>query len=480
MKLINNLSKLTLALTLTAASIAPSMSQEIKVEAAKKKVTKKTNKKKPSKKVSKKTKTNNKKKKPTTKKKTKAKTKKKAKKAKYLDQGDKFKKTNAHHLNVTPKLAYRLSGLLTRVVQKHYIDHNQIYALQLKRNEVVIQNALKKKNTKFANLNKAVTLPGDRHTQTLEKDTGDMWFVGVTPKKVKEHAEFVWTTEIGRFHYRAGQLDQTQMPRLTDLEKASDDKYYTADQLERVEATVSPNKHYLLINSVQYPQGASKLQTVHFALYDLATINARLDQAENSDSKTVSLATIKPIKAFHIKNAIGSKLSSLQGLAIDNKLNIYISCQNPPKKIFAGYQEIVKQINQDQPTDSDSQVKANDQIDPDLTLDQTGSDTQTSENTDTATSKADSKKTQTITIKKKVYEWRSAFPREIVRIPWGKTNSRTWTYAKVNAKDWNNKVTEFEGIQIIGKHLYLNVSFHNKKTYRTYENTIYDVPKIVR
>lgn len=70
-------------------------------------------------------------------------------------------------------------------------------------------------------------------------------------------------------------------------------------------------------------------------------------------------------------------------------------------------------------------------------------------------------------------------PRKIVKIPWGVTDSNYWQCVELDNYDLDraNKLTELEGIQVLGNnHVYLTVSYHFKnggtdKNHRVYEIT---------
>lgn len=74
----------------------------------------------------------------------------------------------------------------------------------------------------------------------------------------------------------------------------------------------------------------------------------------------------------------------------------------------------------------------------------------------------------------------NSYPRQIVKIPWGETNSNNWYTAEFNSNnsvlDEANYYTEFESIQVIDDDsLYLTVAYHYSKstTLETQKNKIF-------
>lgn len=382
--------------------------------------TKKKSLKKSKKKVKKKTKKKTQKKKSNTKTKTK-----KIKKPKinttdktrsdYVDMGDYFKKVDRNHLNIKAKVKYILTGLLDRVVQKQVNHHNQMYALQVSYHDsYIFKTPITGRYLTFPDQEQAMHIPGTFHSQLLEPAGGNYWLVGVTPKITSEHPTYwTWSTEIARTTFTSGEIEQESLPRLTHLEKASSDKNYTPDQLERVEATVSPNLRYLLILSLQYPEPGQRVRNIHMAIYSMDQINRLFDQAQNSSDHTVSLDEISPIKACKLKGVYGNQIKEIQGLALDNNQRVYIASE----KITTRYG-----------------LKS-----------------------------------------------RSSYPREIIKMKFGQTNPEKWLYAKVNAPEWRQKTTEFEGMQIVNNKLELNVAYQEQDApYADKENTIYEISGLVK
>lgn len=324
-----------------------------------------------------------------------------------------FKVTDQQHLNFKPKEVYKLKGLYSRVVQKHYENKKGLYVLQVNLNTISVRKGKKHSGkVTFPSKKKAMEIVNGGHTQTWE-DAGDgsHWLMGTTPKRDKKNSEFSWTTEIAWVKFKHARYYNHKFTRLTNLHAASDDQNYNENKLQRVEAAVSPNHHYLLISSIQSPASKNSLQTIHFGLYNLKEINQKLSEAEKAGHKTVSLTSIKAIDTFHLPNIFGKKgkIDSVQGIAISNKKEIYLSSEHLPEL--------------------------------------------------------------------KGHYYRTNFPREIIKIPWKSTKPSEWTYAKLNHSSWRKAATELEGMQLTDHGFYITVAFHNPKNYLVYKNIIYKIPK---
>ena len=122
------------------------------------------------------------------------------------------------------------------------------------------------------------------------------------------------------------------MPRLSHLNRATDVPYDGHNHLHRVEASVSPNGKYFMIAAIWDDDSG------HFALYDLNEVNQKLD--ENGTTNT-PITDLHCLSAFHIDNfdhpsvapseEAPQMIDSVQGYAIDDDKNIYISNQLSPK-----------------------------------------------------------------------------------------------------------------------------------------------------
>lgn len=383
-----------------------------------------------------------------------------------------------HENKVDPTPVYDLYGLVDRVVQAPYIKGKDLYALQVVTGSVTIRMAElpaapkinegvkpakknnKKKTTKkvakktskkakkvtkkskaktkakpkkpavvkpitveFSDEDNMLTIQRGGHTQTWQYAGNNKWFVGIDPRK-DQFSSYSFDQDIARISYSEGMTTTDDFVRLTNLNYASDDPNYTADEVQRSEAAVSPNGKYLLLTSLQYPTSPTAshhafsdlnvtdadAQNVHFAIYDLKAVNQKLDDAEANGETEVSVADLKPLAAFHVNNVYGNfgDMPAMQGIAIDNNKNLYISSENPEIKHH------------------------------------------------------------------------SLVPRQIIRVPWGQTNTNAWYYTDLDTPEWKYWLTEMEGLQILGKDIYFNMSLHNPDTNDTEKNIIYKVPNIVK
>lgn len=174
------------------------------------------------------------------------------------------------------------------------------------------------------------------HTQTFEyaNESGE-WFVGTKPK-ISSGSTTPWTTQIARIHVPTYTQfkSNTDLPRLSYLNRAGSQQgmSYPGEDLERVEAAVSPDYEYFMIVTVDVNG------TGYFSVYYLSDINAALDEAGISD---VNIENIQSQKAFTIPNITNSGVvGSLQGFDISNGANyIYISSQHSP-----GYSDTSRKI----------------------------------------------------------------------------------------------------------------------------------------
>lgn len=323
---------------------------------------------------------------------------------------------------IIPTLMYRLKGLSARVVQKGNVGGKYIYALQRVRSNIVVNRAKAKGENVTYNPANAMTIKNGEHTQTWEYAGDGQWFVGVNPKDDR-FSHFKWTTQIARVKFAAGKSYRyTQLPRLAHLYEASSDDSYTQEKMQRVEAAVSQDYKYLLIQSLQYPVSRGKPQTAHFALYDLDEVNDVLDEAAKKKSKYVGLENLHKLMAFTIPN-FKPAIPSLQGIDLyvnpdadkdnlqDSDITLYVSCELP--------------------------------------------------------------------VKHKNGEYVSSDPRQIVKVPWGETDPAAWHAFKLENSHWENWATEVEGLQVVGPDIYLTVAYHSKTTGKTTQNRIYRVSGIM-
>lgn len=234
---------------------------------------------------------------------------------------------------ITPELVYRLNGMHHVVAQVGAVNDNHIFALQLLHSarDVLVyrKHAGLTKNVDYGEPH--LVLTGFGHTQTWVPANGDdEFFVGAKPNSSN------WTTQIARVKYPKLLLENyssnTQLPRLSHLNRATDAEYDGHNHLHRVEASVSPNGKYFLIAAI-WDDGSG-----HFALYDLNEVNQALDA---NGTKNMPITDLHCLDAFHIDHFDNPSVSpaeeepalidSVQGYAIDNDKNIYISDQLSPK-----------------------------------------------------------------------------------------------------------------------------------------------------
>lgn len=242
------------------------------------------------------------------------------------------------------KLLYELENLHHVVVQATSIDHGMISALQLLHKQtdtIVYQTRAEGKHIFYDEANPVLYLNGVKnngkaggHTQTwVYAGKPGFYFVGTKPKK---HGQMYWDSQIARVHVANRETQtynsNTQLSRLSYVNRAGygygdNSVPYPGKELERLEATVSPDLTKFLIASIDLHHVG------HFALYDLKEINEALDQAGTSD---VNIQNLHCLAAFTIPDFNTDPLHSIQGYAIDNANNIYISSQPGPSANFLG------------------------------------------------------------------------------------------------------------------------------------------------
>ncbi|RVU71377.1 hypothetical protein EJK17_02755 [Lactobacillus xujianguonis] len=242
--------------------------------------------------------------------------------------------------NVKLSLLYELDNLHHVVVQASDVGSKYVYALQLlhKQTDIIVYREQPSgKHVIFDEDNPIVYLTNmaGGHTQTWTyAGEKDRWFIGTKPKK---HGSILWDTQIARIDLANApvQVDaNTALPRLSYLNRAGSgfgdgSVAYPGKDLERLEAAVSPDYKKFLIASIDLNHVG------HFALYDLAEVNAALDQAE-ADNSDVNIQNLHCLGAFNIPNMNTDPLKSIQGYDIDEDNNIYISSQLGPTTDFLG------------------------------------------------------------------------------------------------------------------------------------------------
>lgn len=235
--------------------------------------------------------------------------------------------------SITPKLVYRLNGMHHVVAQVGAVNGDHVFALQLlhSAHDVLVYRKHKGLTKDINYTNPHLVMTGFGHTQTwVPANDNDEYFVGAKPNSGN------WTTQIARVKYprllSENYTSNTQLPRLSHLNRVTDVPYDGHNHLHRVEASVSPNGKYFMIASI-WNNGSG-----HFGLFDLDEVNQKLD--ENGTTNT-PITDLHCLSAFHIDNFDNpsvapdeeepTMIDSVQGYAIDNDKNIYISNQLSPK-----------------------------------------------------------------------------------------------------------------------------------------------------
>lgn len=248
--------------------------------------------------------------------------------------------------NVKLSLLYELENLHHVVVQAADVGSKYVYALQLlhKQNDIIVYRTEPEgKHAAFDENDPILYLNGPAsggtaggHTQTwVYSGEKDRWLVGTKPKK--KGNSLYWTTQIARVNLANGHQtinSNTDMPRLSYLNRAgsgynNDATVYPGSNLERVEAAVSPDYSKLLIASISYDHVG------YFALYDMKEVNQALDAAE-ANADDVNIQNLHCLGAFSIPNFNSELIPSIQGYDIDEKNNVYISCQPGPSTNILG------------------------------------------------------------------------------------------------------------------------------------------------
>lgn len=311
-------------------------------------------------------------------------------------------------------LKYNLNDYYHVVIQKSYVRDLYIYALQLrhKQTDIVVTRTLHNIGRNVECKKSPQLLLTDKaggHTQTWEYAGNGYWLVGTKP----QYNGHYWDIQIARVKFpmfgTKKYTSNTQIPRLSHLNQAGsgygdDTVAYNGKYLKRVEATVSPDYQRLLIATIDTNNNG------HFALYDLNEVNTKLDEIGHGN---VRIDDLKCLGAFRINNFVNDDSTqgfpSVQGYGLDEKNNVYVSCQPSPTSNGVGA------------------------------------------------------------------------PRELIKIPWGNTNSDQWQCANLdNASILNMPgfYSEFEGIQVMDANkLYLTVSYHdsNASDLETDAHRIYEV-----
>ncbi len=254
------------------------------------------------------------------------------------------------------RLVNKLENIHHVVVQSSALVGSNVFALQLlhKQSDVIVYQTPNDSGTVTFDENHPILfLKGPNsagtaggHTQTwVQSGEDNKWFVGTKPKR---HGNTYWTTQIARVAVSGYQTqtftNNTDLPRLSYLNRAGSgygSVAYHGKDLVRVEAAVSPNGQYFLIASIDNSHMG------HFAIYNLNEVNEKLDAAEET-SEDVNIQELTCLGAFNVPHFNDQKILSIQGYAIDDNKDIYISSQPSPHTTFLGFpkqgkpREIVK------------------------------------------------------------------------------------------------------------------------------------------
>lgn len=230
-------------------------------------------------------------------------------------------------------LKYRLTtglvggrGMYHNVVQKGNVGSGYIYALQHHSTDNYVFRARPQSQITYGD--EIVKFTGNLaggHTQTWEyANKPGCWFIGTKGKLGS--GQYYWDTQIARVQIPgvANYTSNTQLPRLSHLNRAGGFGL-SGDDLDRSEAAVSPNYQYFLVFVVDQNNNG------YFSLYYLSDINSALDAAGTTN---VNIGNLNSIRSFMIPNLTDSynNIGSIQGVDIDDNLNIYISSEYSPSK----------------------------------------------------------------------------------------------------------------------------------------------------
>lgn len=213
------------------------------------------------------------------------------------------------------------------VVQTASVSPNTVYALQLRHagQAIYVLQGNYGSEVKLAQPVLILTDSAGGHTQTwAPAGRQGQWFIGTKPS----HSHMQWDQQIARVdltNMGTQHCSHLEFPRLGYLNRVGN--YPVAGTaMKRVEAAVSPDLSRILIASLEYNG------TGHFTIYPLAAVNKVLDQAAKCSpaSRYVNLSALPYLEAFTVARLSPGWLNSVQGYAIDNPGNIYISSQRAP------------------------------------------------------------------------------------------------------------------------------------------------------
>lgn len=214
-------------------------------------------------------------------------------------------------------------GMYHNVVQKGNVGSGYIYALQHHSTDNYVFRARPQDQITYGD--EVVKFTGNLaggHTQTWEyANKPGCWFIGTKGKLGS--GNYYWDTQIARVKIpgRANYDSNTELPRLSHLNLAGGFGLSGAD-LDRSEAAVSPNYLYFLVSVID------KSGNGYFSLYYLNDINNALDAAGTTN---VNIGTLPVIRSFVIPSLTDRNvIDSIQGIDLDDNLNIYISSEYSP------------------------------------------------------------------------------------------------------------------------------------------------------
>lgn len=218
------------------------------------------------------------------------------------------------------------------VVQAVYVGTQYLYALQTRNAAGGADQFISR--FKIAGVSKGsllthpdvMTLKRCGHGQTLQWDGGSHFWVVVKAMSVNpayKAGDFDWGTQIGRVSFQAGEVDYTQIPRISSINRAN--KNGTSfGTLKRCEAALSSNRKYLLIWSQNTADNAQ------LAYYWLPDINSELDKLENRTPKYLSAGKNPILNRCKDSYPVGNFVNnvpggSTQGVELADNFAVYIS-----------------------------------------------------------------------------------------------------------------------------------------------------------
>ncbi|RHW48913.1 helveticin J family class III bacteriocin [Lactobacillus bombicola] len=245
-------------------------------------------------------------------------------------------------LTLISEIFNKLQGLHNNVIQKVSIVGQNLYALQYNNQQDphnYVYRARKRHYPLFKQVFNASQMAGG-HTQTLDwANQPNMWFIGTKKNNLN------WSTQLARVTIpsKSAHTSNTEFARLAYLNRAGrglkvDDtsghdefSEFTGKDFLRFDAAISPQyKTFMLATVDRKKDNQHKGDNGYFILYDLNGINQALDKAAGS---YVNLGEIPYLSEFYIKHiTAANKIGSLQGFALDDNNNVYLSSEYGPLK----------------------------------------------------------------------------------------------------------------------------------------------------